>query len=266
MARWYFVLVLFALSNQAQTGQAIDHPTVVSAEQAGSWLHPSEPVLVVEQGGEARAYPRQILIRHESVNDEIAGVPILVSYDPRADSARAFDRRIGRERRRLPCQTVPFEVFRQAFPAGRVLSRDTGYRRDYGRREPLERVVVVTSDGQRKAYPLTPSQRQGVVEDRLSRQRFAIFFAGDAAGVFSTELEGRRLSFRRKKDQIVDKETGSAWNLLGIATAGPLAGKRLTPVVHDVSLASNWRAADDRHRLPEGIYGRRDQMAVQPWP
>lgn len=329
MARLYLVLVLFALGIQAQTGPAIDRPVLVSPEQASAWLPASEPVLVVERAGEARAYPWPILIWHELVNDEIAGVPILVSYYPLGDTARVFDRRTagrahsfvvsglqqqsnlvmrdrqtdtlwqqltgeavagtlaGTRLRRMSSQTVPFEVFRRAFPTGRVLSRDTGYRRDYGqdpyaRREPLERLLAVISDGQRKAYPFTWLQRQGVVEGRLEKQRFVIFLGSGtaAAGVFSNELGGQRLSFRRKKNQILDRETGSAWNLLGIATAGPLAGKRLAPLEHDVSFASAWlavhpetqvvgeisRVGDDRHKLPEGVYGRRDQMALQPWP
>lgn len=30
--------------------------------------------------------------------------------------------------------------------------------------------------------------------------------------------------------QIVDEQTGSAWNLFGHATSGPLAGEQLTPI------------------------------------
>ena len=39
-----------------------------------------EPVIVLEIDGEAKAYPLRILIWHEIVNDELAGVPVVVTY------------------------------------------------------------------------------------------------------------------------------------------------------------------------------------------
>ncbi|MDA1314113.1 MAG: DUF3179 domain-containing protein [Acidobacteria bacterium] len=73
---------------------AILNPKFVSVEEANGWLAPSEPVLMVKHAGEARAYPLQILIFHELANDQIADLPILVSYCPLCNSAITFDRRI----------------------------------------------------------------------------------------------------------------------------------------------------------------------------
>ncbi len=56
-------------------------------------IGPKEPVISFSRGGEARAYPLRILIRHEIVNDEIAGLPIAVTYCPLCDSAVVFNRR-----------------------------------------------------------------------------------------------------------------------------------------------------------------------------
>ncbi len=50
---------------------SIDEPRLVAAEEGEEFLDPGEPVAVVELGGEARAYPLQILIWHEIVNDEL---------------------------------------------------------------------------------------------------------------------------------------------------------------------------------------------------
>ncbi len=38
----------------------------------------------------------------------------------------------------------------------------------------------------------------------------------------------------------MDEETGSRWDLLGQATAGPLAGKHLEPVVHGTPFWFAW--------------------------
>ena len=58
-------------------------------------LEPQEPVIGLELGGEARAYPLRILMWHEIVNDEIGGVPVAVTYCPLCNTAIAFDRRLG---------------------------------------------------------------------------------------------------------------------------------------------------------------------------
>ncbi len=72
----------------------IDEPRFVAPAAAARWLDAKEPVLVVEQGGRARAYPHQILIWHEIVNDVLRGTPMAVTYCPLCNSALVFDRRV----------------------------------------------------------------------------------------------------------------------------------------------------------------------------
>jgi len=51
---------------------------------------------------------------------------------------------------------------------------------------------------------------------------------------FERSLEGRKLEFFVKPNStpliLVDAETGSEWNFMGMATSGPLAGKQLTKI------------------------------------
>ena len=72
---------------------AIDAPKFVSVDAAAGWLEDVEPVVALEIGGDARAYPLQILTWHEIVNDEVGGVPVAVTFCPLCNSAIAFDRR-----------------------------------------------------------------------------------------------------------------------------------------------------------------------------
>lgn len=60
-----------------------------------TWLSDGEAVLALTVNGQARAYPVQILIWHEIVNDTVAGTPVAVTYCPLCNSALAFDRRVG---------------------------------------------------------------------------------------------------------------------------------------------------------------------------
>lgn len=72
---------------------AIDRPQFVSVSAANEWIEPQEPVVVVQIGAEARAYPIQILMWHEIVNDTIADVPVAVTFCPLCNTAIIFDRR-----------------------------------------------------------------------------------------------------------------------------------------------------------------------------
>ncbi len=74
---------------------AIDNPRFVSTAEAADWLDPREPVVAVERGRRVRAYPLQILVYHEIVNDELAGVPIAVTFCPLCNAALVFERRVG---------------------------------------------------------------------------------------------------------------------------------------------------------------------------
>jgi hypothetical protein len=71
---------------------AIDDPEFVNVEKADEWLDDREPVVFVQAGEEARAYPIQILIWHEIVNDTVGGEPLLVSFCPLCNTAIAFKR------------------------------------------------------------------------------------------------------------------------------------------------------------------------------
>jgi hypothetical protein len=73
---------------------AIDEPKFDSIGEAGDWLAEREPVIEFELGGDARAYPLQILIWHEIVNDTVAGTPVAVTFCPLCNTALVFDRRL----------------------------------------------------------------------------------------------------------------------------------------------------------------------------
>jgi hypothetical protein len=72
---------------------AIDDPVF---EQASSvdWLDDREAVLVLQLDGAVRAYPIQVLMWHEIVNDEVEGRPVAVTYCPLCSSGVAFDRTV----------------------------------------------------------------------------------------------------------------------------------------------------------------------------
>ena len=71
---------------------AIDAPQFTTVDAADTWLAPQEPVILLQVGDDARAYPIQILMWHEIVNDTVGGVPVTLTYCPLCKSVIAFER------------------------------------------------------------------------------------------------------------------------------------------------------------------------------
>ena len=71
----------------------IDHPEFrMVGEVTG--LADGEPVITFEHNGDARAYPLQVMIWHEIVNDVVGGKPVTVTYCPLCNSGIVFDRNL----------------------------------------------------------------------------------------------------------------------------------------------------------------------------
>ena len=72
----------------------IDDPQFRPVAESGN-LADREPVIGLEINGDARAYPLQVLIWHEIVNDTVGGRPVTVTYCPLCNAAIVFDRRVA---------------------------------------------------------------------------------------------------------------------------------------------------------------------------
>lgn len=303
---------------------AIDRPRFVPQREADGWLKDVEPVIVVEVGGEARAYPLQVLTWHEIANDTLGGTPVAVTFCPLCNAAIAFDRRLegrlldfgttgklrhsdlvmydrqteswwqqftgeaiigdltGKRLKMIPASIVGYGHFKETHPRGLLLSRETGHPRPYGRNPyvgyddihntpflyrgpidkrlpPMERVVAVTLGGADRAYPFSTLSKARVVNDRVGGRDLVVFHAQGAAsaldgreiasskdagatGVFDPNLDGKKLTFQAAKEGFRDAETGSLWNVLGLAVEGPLKGKRLKLILHGSHFAFSWFA------------------------
>jgi hypothetical protein len=63
-----------------------------------------------------------------------------------------------------------------------------------------------------------------------------------AANVFSPIINDERLDFAVENGEIRDQQTGSTWNVLGVATAGELEGHRLDEFVNGTHFWFAWAA------------------------
>ncbi len=305
----------------------VDEPRFESIDAARSWLVDRSPVISLEAGGEARAYPLAILTWHEIVNDTLGSVPVVVTFCPLCNTALVFERELdgtvhdfgttgnlrfsdlvmydrqteswwqqatgeaivgdltGMRLTFLPAQIVGFGEFAAAHPDGDVLSRETGFSRDYGRNPypgydeagdrpflysgvidgrlaPKERVVTLGEGAEAIALPFSELRTVGVANVTVDGAPAVVLWApgtasalgpstiGDgedvgSSGVFQPVAGGRELTFQRlggEEDPITDLQTGSTWSVTGRATAGPLAGAQLPPVVHGNHFWFAWAA------------------------
>ena len=59
---------------------AVTRPRFLTPDEAERWMSPSERVIGLEIGNEARAYPINLLSRHEIVDDVVGGKPVAVTW------------------------------------------------------------------------------------------------------------------------------------------------------------------------------------------
>ena len=178
----------------------------------------------------------------------------------------------GRKLTFLPAAIISWNDFKAIYPDGKVLSKKTGYLRNYGanpytgydrvdqppflysgelddRLQPKERVLTVNIGETHAAFPFSVLETELVVNHNVGGvDLVALFKPGvrsaldkgmirsgrqiGAAGLFRAELDGEKLMFRSDGGRFVDTGTGSVWNIRGEAVEGPLKGKTLTPVPH----------------------------------
>lgn len=127
------------------------------------------------------------------------------------------------------------------------------------RRPPKERVLGVPASGDGgPVFPfgvLRGSERRAI--STLSGT-VVVFWdeSAEAAVAFDTEIDGERLSFVATDTGYRDEMTGSEWRLDGLATSGPLEGRRLEQVAGAfVSFWFAWAAFFPETVIEERIGG-----------
>lgn len=288
---------------------SIDNPKFVSIQEAGKFLQDGELVVGVNINGDIRAYPLQILVWHEIVNDNVGGSPVAVTYCPLCFTNQVFNRTVNgqtvqfgtsgklynsnlvmydRTSNSLWSQAlgqaiagkhsgvkldkIPFDVafwkeWKQLYPDTKVLSRDTGSTRPYGAdpygnyytnndlffpvsnkddRLGLKEIVVGLENGvQYKAYRLQQIEDTRVINDEIYGKSITLFSIYPAmVRVFDSIVDGQKLDFRYDKNstKITDKQSGSEWNLEGIAIEGPMKSKHISRLPFDEGFWFEWVA------------------------
>jgi hypothetical protein len=167
----------------------------------------------------------------------------------------------------LPLLLLSWEDAVARYPDAQVLSRDTGYSRDYGRNpylrydtaespflyrgpevddsfDPMSRVIMVEIGDEQRAFPYPLLEEERMLQEQVGGQSVVLLWDGEVASpldhtlvgsgrtvgtanAFRAEVDGRELTFEVRGDRIVDEETESTWAPNGIAINGPLEGSKL---------------------------------------
>ncbi len=310
---------------------AIDDPKFERVGEADSWLKPEEPVVRVAVGDEVRAYPIQVLMWHELVNDTVGKEALVVTFCPLCNTAIVFKRslagavfdfgatgrlrnsnlimydrqtetwwqqatgeaiagkHVGQKLDFHPGEMISWGDFKSRHPTATVLSRDTGFRRAYGRNPysgyddidkppflfrgetpkvlpPVARVLTIEVGKEAVAFPYRVLKRELVANDTVLSKPVVVFWkpgtssalddstvAGGrdvgAATAYSRRHLGRLLTFEAKGARFVDAETGSVWNAHGVAVSGELEGAVLSPVVAINHFWFSWAAFKPETRV-----------------
>jgi len=311
----------------------LDTPKFVNKTEGLKMFFAKEPVITVVINGVAKAYSLNILTMHEIANDELEGIPILVTYCPLCNSGIVFNRVINyhgqteilefeasgmlrnsdmvmldRKTETLwqqlmgtaivgtynkialdivPSLIISVEDFFKRYPNGKMLSKNTGFinsEKKYGynpykkydekenpiqhffnsdkvdkRLPAMERIVDIENNGDYKVYSFTSVAKNGVINDTFKTSNVVLFYKSGSISildekdisaskdvgsvtVFSANLEGVLLTFKKNKNVFIDIETGSKWDITGHCYSGKLKGKQLQIMPHGNHFAFAWLA------------------------
>jgi hypothetical protein len=166
-------------------------PGVHRPDRGCQLARPKEPVLALEVEGDARAYPLQILMWHEIVNDVVGGMPVAITFCPLCNVGIVFGRVLdgatldfGTSGKRYKSDLVMYDrqshslwaqMEHRAIVGARAGAPPTMIPANTGldpRRPPKERVVGVKLGQSPRAYPWPVLVERRVMHDRLDDRLF----------------------------------------------------------------------------------------------
>jgi hypothetical protein len=233
---------------------AIDKPRFIAAHRA-DFLTDDSRVIGVSLGDEARAYPIAILNWHEIVNDHINGEAIVVTFCPLCGTGMVFEtspytdfgvsgllynsdvllydrqteslwsqlkmqavsgKRLGEKLTLLAASHTSWADWRARYPHTRVLSTETGFRRDYqrdpyrdyakqrqtyfpvanqnSRYHPKEMVIGVVQGETVKAWPFAElAKADQAVADTLGSEAVTVIFNAEARSGRVVDANGEEI-------------------------------------------------------------------------
>jgi len=129
-----------------------------------------------------------------------------------------------------PASIIAWETYQAAYPDGLVLSRETGFDRDYGRNPytgyddvdrppflyfgpttpdalpPVARVLTVDLNGEAAAYPYAVLEQIGVANDAVGGSEIVVFWAAGTASALDrvTVASGRDVGAATAYERLLD--------------------------------------------------------------
>lgn len=108
-----------------------------------------------------------------------------------------------------------------------------------------ELTLGVQINGKSRTYPLSELRRaNNVANDEYNGESVVVFAASDShtMGGFLRKLNDQVLDFTRAGGLYRDTQSGSTWNIEGLAIDGPLKGAQLTPIDFYFTEWHSWAA------------------------
>lgn len=287
---------------------SIDQPrfsSITEADLIPDW----EFIVAVKVDDEIKIYPHNILNWHEIVNDRVGGTNFALTYCPLTGTAIGWKRgestfgvsgllynsnlipydrisgsywsqmlnssirgvRAKEEINRISVLEGRWQDFKKDFPDAKVLTRNTGFDRDYdsypyggyrGSSDLLfpvsrtddrifekERVHGIQMGGTTRVYQFDAFEESNFLIDRLEEKEILLMGNREMGFISSFLMEpvrGEDLIFSELSNPTLDRflidQFGNYWNVFGEVSSGPNLGITLTPTPSYMGFFFAWAA------------------------
>ncbi len=287
---------------------SIDAPRFADAQDITD-IPDWEFIVVVKRGETIKAYPHNILNWHEIVNDRIGDTNFALTYCPLTGTAIGWERgastfgvsgllynsnlipydrisgsywsqmlnqsirgvRVEEAIERISVVEVRWQNFKQTYPEAKVLTRNTGFDRDYNsypyggyrgspdllfpvsRRDnrlfEKERVHGIQISNINRVYDFSHFDGQPFVYDQFDSEEIVVFGnrkMGFMTSFHLTSIDGESIAFSAlaepNLDQFVTDQFGNIWNVFGEVVEGPHIGTQLSATPSYMGFFFAWAA------------------------
>jgi hypothetical protein len=170
--------------------------------------------------------------------------------------------RKGMQLTEIPSEQLTIASWLRQYPDGKILQPDSTFKEIFEKMDVYDKglsksdltkrdssswnkkswVIGISEKGIAKTYDWNVLVNERLIQDSLPGLPLLIALESDSSSfhALSRMVDQQALQFRIASDSLIDAQTGSGWNMYGVATSGPMKGKQLRKIKAYQEFLHSW--------------------------